>query len=338
MKNGITGQNNRALALRGLVNAFQKSRIVLTAFELDIFTVLHNAELTSSELAVRCSTNERYSDRLLNALCALELLIKEDNKFRNSPTAEEYLVKGNPLYMGGLMHSVHLWHTWSNLTQSVKTGKPAAPEAINDRGDDWLTAFIAAMHDRARQQAAASVALLNLDGVKHILDLGGGSGAFAMAFVNAHEDISATVLDLPNVTPITEKYIKDNGFWGRIKTLTGDYTRDNIGTGYDLIFLSAIIHSNSHEVNERLIAKCATALNPGGQLVIQDHIMSEDRTQPLAGAIFALNMLVGTMAGDTFTSSEIKQWLTTAGLSGFVLQPAPQGISQLIGVKTKLTV
>ena len=333
MKNGITQQGDPALALRGMVNAFQKSRIVLTAFELDVFTVLHDVAFTSAELAGKCGTNERYTDRLLNALCALELLIKNDNKFRNSPLAEEYLVKGNPLYMGGLMHSVHLWHTWSNLTQSIKTGKPDAPEAINDRGDDWLVVFIAAMHDRARQQAAASVTLLNLDGVNHVLDLGGGSGAFAMSFVNARDGINATVFDLPNVTPITEKYIRDNGFSGRIQTLTGDYTHDYIGTGYDLIFLSAIIHSNSYEVNERLIAKCAVALNHGGQLVIQDHIMSEDRTQPLAGAVFALNMLVGTQAGDTFTSSEIKYWMANAGLSGFVLQAAPQGLSQLIGYK-----
>ena len=333
MANSLTEQHDAALALRGMVNAFQKSRTVLTAFELDVFTVLHNAALTSSELAGKCGTNTRYTDRLLNALCALELLIKEDNKFQNSPLAEEYLVKGNPLYMGGLMHSVHLWRTWSNLTQSVKTGKPAAPEAINDRGDDWLVAFIAAMHDRARQQAAESIALLNLEGVNHVLDLGGGSGTFAMAFVNARKGISATVFDLPNVTPITEKYIKDNGFSGSIITLTGDYTRDEIGKNYDLIFLSAIIHSNSCEVNLRLIAKCAAALIPGGQLVIQDHIMSEDRTQPLAGALFALNMLVGTQAGDTFTSSEIEQWMTLAGLSDFVLQPAPQGLSQLIGYK-----
>ena len=333
MENKINEQPDPALALRGMVNAFQKSRIVLTAFELDIFSVLSNVELTSTELAIKCSTDIRYTDRLLNALCALELLVKKNNKFSNSVAAEQYLVKGNPFYMGGLMHSVHLWKTWSQLTEAVKTGKPAAPEAINDRGDDWLVAFIAAMHDRARLQAAASVALINLDGIKHVLDLGGGSGAFAMAFVNAREGISATVFDIPNVTPITEKYIRDNGFEGRIKTLTGDYTRDDFDKGYDLIFLSAIIHSNSYEVNERLIAKCANALSFGGQLVIQDHIMSEDRTQPLIGAIFAINMLVGTEAGDTFTSTEIKNWMTNAGLTNFILQPAPQGHSQLIGHK-----
>jgi len=327
-------KSNKSQYLRELIYGFQKSRIVLTAFELGIFSVLGSGELSSVEVAAKSTTETRATDRLLNALVALELLIKEKDKFRNSDIASQFLVKGKPSFMGGIMHSVNLWDTWSNLTLSVKTGKPSARQAINDRGENWLEAFIAAMHDRAIQQAAPSVALINLDGVKRVLDLGGGSGAFAMAFTDANDNISATVFDLPNVIPLTEKYIRENGYTGRINTLTGDYTEDSIGDGYDLIFLSAIIHSNSYEINKRLVAKCAETLNPGGQLVIQDHIMSEDRTQPIQGAVFAINMLVGTAEGDCFTSTEIKYWMSQAGLADFKQQPAPQGVSQMIGIKS----
>ena len=328
-------KSNSFQSLRELIYGFQKSRIVLTAFELDIFSVIGSGEKSADEVAARCNTENRATERLLNALTAMELLIKENNKFSNGKVAGQFLVKGNPSYMGGIMHSVNLWDTWSNLTLSVKTGKPSARQAINDRGENWLEAFISAMHDRARQQAAPSVALLNLDGVKHVLDLGGGSGAFAMAFVDSGNNITATVFDLPNVIPLTEKYIGENGYINKINTLTGDYTTDAIGDGYDVVFLSAIIHSNSYEINKRLVAKCAAALNPGGQLVIQDHIMSGDRTQPIQGAVFAINMLVGTQEGDCFTSSEIKYWMGQAGLIDFRQQPAPQGVSQLIGYKSK---
>jgi SAM-dependent methyltransferase len=335
MNKPLSEKNGNFQSIRELIYGFQKSRIVLTAFELEIFSVLESGEMSSIEVAAKCCTESRATERLLNALVALELLIKENDKFRNSKVALQYLVKGMPGYMGGIMHSVNLWNTWSNLTLSVKTGKPSARQAINDHGGNWLEAFIAAMHDRARQQAAPSVALLNLDNVKRVLDLGGGSAAFAMAFVDASEEITATVFDLPNVVPLTEKYILDNGYLKRINTVSGDYTVDPIGSGYDLIFLSAIIHSNSYEVNKQLIAKCAVALNPGGQLVIQDHIMSEDRTKPLQGAIFAINMLVGTMEGDCFTSAEIKYWMSQAGLLEYRQQQAPQGVSQLIGYKTR---
>jgi hypothetical protein len=320
-------------SLRETIYGFQKSRIILTAFELDLFSVINNDELMSEEIAGKCQTEPRATDRLLNALVALGLLIKHNNKFSNSKEAQQYLVKGSPAYMAGIMHSVNLWDTWSNLTLSVKTGKPSARQAINDRGENWIEAFIAAMHDRARQQAAPSVALLNLNGVKRVLDMGGGSGAFAMAFVDAGKDITATVFDLPNVVPLTKKYIVENGYDNRIDTLTGDYTVDSIGNGYDLIFLSAIIHSNSYETNKQLVAKCAAALNVGGQMVIQDHIMSEDRTQPLQGAVFAINMLVGTQEGDCFASTEIKYWMSQAGLADFKQQPALQGVSQMIGFK-----
>jgi 2-polyprenyl-3-methyl-5-hydroxy-6-metoxy-1,4-benzoquinol methylase len=328
-------KSNNFQSLREIIYGFQKSRIVLTAFELDLFSIMRNGELTSAEIAGKCRTKARATDRLLNALVAMELLIKDNDKFRNSDLALQYFVKGSPSYMQGIMHSVNLWDTWSNLTLSVRTGKPSARQAINDRGKNWLEAFIAAMHDRARQQAAPSIAILNLNGVKRVLDLGGGSGAFAMAFVDAGKGITATVFDLPNVVPLTKKYILDNGYANRIDTLTGDYTVDSIGFGYDLIFLSAIIHSNSYETNKRLVAKCAASLNPGGQLVIQDHIMSEDRTQPLQGAVFAINMLVGTQEGDCFTSTEIRYWMSQAGLTDFKQQPAPQGVSQMIGFKTK---
>jgi 2-polyprenyl-3-methyl-5-hydroxy-6-metoxy-1,4-benzoquinol methylase len=334
MKGPDSSNSNNFQSLREIIYGFQKSRIVLTAFELDLFSVINEGTLTSEEIAGRCQTETKAMERLLNALVALDLLCKENDKFSNSQIAKQYLTKGSPTFMGGIMHSVNLWDTWSNLTQSVKTGIPSARQAINDRGENWLEAFIAAMHDRARQQATPSVALLNLDGVKRVLDLGGGSGAFAMAFVDAAKDITATVFDLKNVIPLTKKYILDNGYSNRIDTLAGDYTVDSIGFGYDLIFLSAIIHSNSYETNKRLVAKCAASLNPGGQLVIQDHIMSKDRTQPIQGAVFAINMLVGTQEGDCFTSDEIRYWMSQAGLTDFKQQPAPQGVSQMIGFKT----
>jgi SAM-dependent methyltransferase len=145
--------------------------------------------------------------------------------------------------------------------------------------------------------------------------VGGGSGAYAMAFVKARSNINAAVFDLPNVIPITRGYIEKEGLADKIKTIEGDYTVDPLGKGYDLIFLSAIIHSNSIEVNMKLLKKCLEALNPGGQVVIQDFIMDENRTTPLSGALFALNMLVSTEAGDTYTESEVRDWMTAAGLS-----------------------
>ena len=138
-------------------------------------------------------------------------------------------------------------------------------------------------------------------------------GHFPWNLFPGNRKLEATVFDLPNVVPITKKFIEKEGFSNRIKTHTGDYTRDALPKGFDLVFLSAIIHSNSLETNQELIIKCFNALNKNGKIVIQDWIMNNDRTQPASGAVFAINMLVGTESGNCFTEKEVTEMLTTAG-------------------------
>ncbi len=320
--------------IRAQFASFQQSRILLTAFELEIFTILDKTAKTSHEISTVIKSDHRATDRLLNALCALGYLNKENDKFSNQDFSTEFLVRGKPGFMSGLYHLGNLWDSWSNMTDVIRTGKPAANPDINERGEKWLSAFIEAMHNRAHSQAGPSVAEIDLSNVKKVLDVGGGSAAFSMAFVNAKNDIRVTVFDLPNVVPITKQYIETEGYAGKIDTSPGDYNSDDLPGGYDLIFLSAIIHANSFGDNDVLIKKCARALNSGGRVVIQDFIMDNDRTGPLFGAVFALNMITGTAGGDTYTESEISEWMIKAGLVNIKRNYQPFGTGQITGYKT----
>jgi 2-polyprenyl-3-methyl-5-hydroxy-6-metoxy-1,4-benzoquinol methylase len=302
--------------LTNLVNAFRPSRIILTGFELGVFTVLSGKRLPSASVARAVRADARGVDRLLNALCALGLLSKRGGKFRNMPFTERFLVEGTPAYMAGLAHTANMWTSWANLTRAVRRGgavpRPRGCRASRRRR---TRGFIAAMHQRASLQAAETVHLLDLFGVKRILDVGGGSGAYAMAMVRAASGARATVFDLPDVIPLTRGYVKREGLAQSFDYLAGDFHKDDFGRGYDLILLSAIIHMNSAAENKRLFRKCAGALNTGGRLVVQDYIMNDRRTLPATGAFFALNMLVGTRAGDTYTAREVRGWLEGAGFS-----------------------
>jgi SAM-dependent methyltransferase len=298
-----------------LSRAFQKSRIFLTAYEMDVFTVLGDEEKSSKEISDAISADHQGTDRLLNALCALKVLKKSGNKYKNSPDAAQYLVKGKPAYRAGLMHTVHLWNSWDTLTDAVRNGGLVRQRRVEGRDDEWFVGFIAAMHGRAAKEAPELVSRLNLFGVSRVLDVGGGSGAFSMAFVRASESIRATVFDLPNVVSLTQGYIEKEGLGHRIDTVAGDYNKDELPQGYDIAFLSAIIHSNSPKQNQALFIKISDALNPGGKIVVSDFIMNDDRTSPAFGAIFALNMIVNTPGGDTFTESEVKSWMKAAGMS-----------------------
>ncbi len=314
-----------------LATAFQRSRPLLTAFELDLFTALASEARTSDEVAAAIGADARATDRLMNALVALELLEKEQGRFRNSPQAEKFLVKGRPDYLGGLGHTNHLWDTWSQLTSVVRAGHPAGLGNTDQRDAEWLRPFIAAMHMRARQGAGHVVGMLDLDGVSRVLDVGGGSGAYAMAFVRARRGISAVVFDLPKVVPLTRMYTQQEGLAAEVSTVEGNYLQDPLGEGYDLVFMSAVIHSNSAAEIRLLFGKAARALRPGGQLVVQEFLINEDRSGPLQPALFALNMLVGTPAGDTYTESEVRQWMAEAGFGGIRRLDTPTGTNLVIG-------
>ena len=152
-----------------------------------------------------------------------------------------------------------------------------------------------------------------------------------MAFVRAKPGLQATVFDLPNVLPLTRRYIDDAGLKGRIETAAGDYSADNLGQGFDLAFLSMVVHSNSPAQNRKLFQSVRRALNPSGRLVVHDMVLDENRVWPPNAAIFALNMLVNTEAGDSYTQEEIYSWMTDAGFTGFERLDTPHETTLLIG-------
>lgn len=319
--------------IREFASSFQKSRILLSSIELDIFTNIDESGTSNNQIANNLHLDEHACEQLLNVLVSLSFLTKQNNLFFNTAESFAFLSKKSSDYLGGLMHTNHLWNSWSKLTQVVKTGNSTNPSEINERGEEWLFPFINAMHDRAKKQAPQQLANIDLNGIKSILDIGGGSGAYSMEFVAKKPEIEATVFDLPNVVPVTKIFIKKEGFSDKIKTHTGDYTKDDLPEGFDLVFLSAVIHSNSLEVNQDLIKKCFSSLNKNGKIVIQDWLMNNDRTQPTSGAIFAINMLVGTEAGNCYTVQEVTEMLFAAGFNNISRTEFESGLSQMIAQK-----
>ena len=151
-----------------------------------------------------------------------------------------------------------MWKTWNTLTDAVKVGHAVADlvqNDINHRGESWIEPFIAAMHDRGVAQGKELASMLDLSGTIRTLDVGGGSGAFTFAFIEKNPAITGVIFDLPNVVPVTQKYIDRAGYTGTVTTSQGDYLHDDLGTGFDLVLMSAIIHINSPTENSLLISK-----------------------------------------------------------------------------------
>jgi len=319
--------------IRELANAFRESRVLLSAIELRIFTVLDHHMMTSEEISKKINSDQRATDRLLNALCAIGLLKKVHEKFYNIDLSSKYLVEGKPEFMGNLYHTNHLWNTWSHLTESVKQGSSFKGDQNKKDKDDWVEAFIGAMHYRGVNQGKIISMMIDLTNVKKMLDVGGGSAAFSIEFVKKSPAIKATVLDLPHVIPLTKEYVSDAGLLNNFDFIEGNYLTKDFESSYDLILLSAIVHINSYEQNKMLVKKCADVLNKNGMIIISDFIMNDDRIQPFHGALFSINMLVGTASGDTYTEKEMREWFEEAGIFTIERKNTSFGSDLMIGIK-----
>lgn len=319
--------------LQEKIRGFQESRVILTAIELDVFTAA-GAGATAAEVASRIGAGARATEMLLNALVAIGLLTKQGDIFHNTPVAARHFVEGAPDdARAALMHTVHLWQRWSTLSDCVRSGTSVTYEEAADRGDHWTRAFIAAMHRNAAERAPHVVRAVGAGGIERMLDVGGGSGAYSIAFAKAGEALRAELLDLPPVCKLAQSYIEKAGLSGRITTRTGDLRTDDLGSGYDLVFVSAICHMLSEQENMDLIKRCRQALKPGGRLVIQDFVLEPDKTAPKSAALFSLNMLVGTKHGASYSEPEYAAWLRAAGFANVnrVRLPGPSGL--MIGAK-----
>ena len=306
------------------IRGFQESRVILTALELDLFTAIGSGA-TAAQAAATAGTEARATEMLLNALASLELVRKEGAVFHNAPVAARFLTAGSPdSARMAMLHTARLWHRWSGLTECVRTGTTVPDD---ERGVDGTEAFIAAMHNNARQRAQ-QLAQAAAAGASRMLDVGGGSGAYAIAFAQANPRLRVEVFDQPAVLAIAQRHIREAGLEERISTRVGDLRADEFGGGYDLVLISAICHMLGVGENRDLLARAFRALAPGGRVAIQDFLLRADKTGPRSGALFSLNMLVNTQGGASYSEDEFTAWLREAGFGevGRVPLAGPAGV------------
>jgi (2Fe-2S) ferredoxin/predicted O-methyltransferase YrrM len=319
--------------LNDRIRGFQQSRVILTALELDLFTAVGDGG-AAADVAARIHADPRATEMLLHALASLQLVAKRDGLFYNSPAAARYFTAASPHNARpGLLHTASLWKNWSTLTDCVRAGTSVIHQEMADRSSDWTQAFIAAMHRHATERAAPLVAAVGAQDIRRMLDVGGGSGAHAIAFAAANPELQAYILDLASVVPLAQRHIEQAGLTARVHTRVGDLRTDHLGEGYHLVLVSAICHMLDEKENAHLIGRCYDALAPGGRLVIQEFILDPDKCAPQSAALFSLNMLVGTRAGASYSEPEYTAWMQAAGFTAIrrVRIPGPAGL--MIGTR-----
>jgi len=299
-----------------LARDFMASRVLLSGAELDLFTLLADESLTAEEIAAATRADLRGIVILLDALSALGFLMKKNDRYRTEPSVAPLLSAAAPdSILPMVLHMATVWQNWSEITDIVLGKTKAGMKKKGALAEGNREAFIGAMHVVAAKAAPGVVAAINPGEARRLLDVGGGSGTYTLAMLDAKPEMKATLFDLPPVIEMARDRFQAAGMLDRVELVAGDFYKDELPPGHDLALLSAIIHQNSYAQNEALYGKIHRALNAGGRIVVRDHVMSEDRTQPLEGALFAVNMLAGTAGGRCYTFDEIKKGLTAAGFT-----------------------
>jgi hypothetical protein len=293
---------------------FWKTCTLHTAVKLDLFTVIGDESLTAGEMAQKIDGAVNGVERLLNALVAMELLDKTDDKFSNTPSGQELLDKASPKYLGHIiMHHHHLLESWSELDQAVKSGKPQRTRSSYSK-EEWRESFLMGMFNMAMGMAPHIVPAIDVSNRQHLLDLGGGPGTYAIHYCLANDGLKATVYDLPTTRPFAEKTIQRFKLTDRINFMDGNYLEDPVEGNYDVAWLSHILHGEGPEDCRMIIKKTVAALEPGGMIIIHDFILNDSMDGPLFPALFSLNMLLGTESGQSYSEEQIIDMLVAAGV------------------------
>jgi SAM-dependent methyltransferase len=326
--------------LMQFVFGFAPPIIIETGLRLSVFDVLEHGAKTIEELCGEIRVSERGLRIFMNALVGLELLTRDDcGRYSLTPEASDFLVSDKPTFHGAffLLTSEPMLSEWRKLPEIVRSGRPT--HHINQPGDGvpFFLRFVEeifTIHYPGAAQLAEALAVSDAQASLSVLDLAAGSGVWSIALAQRSPQVHVTAVDWEGVLAVTRKVTSRLGVANQYRFVAGDLLKADFGAGHAIATAGHIIHSEGEERSRRLFKKTFDALAPGGTLAIADILVDASRAAPLPALIFAVNMLVNSDHGDTFSFEEISEWLRDAGFGDIQTVDAP-GLAPLLILATK---
>lgn len=311
-----------------LATAYWGSATLIAAVRLRVPTHLASGPATSEALAARAGTEAVATDALLAGLVSLGLASKAaDGTFSNSPLAEAFLVEGKPGFLGpALLYNGDVYPLWARLDAVVRSGHVAqSPQGYLGDDAERTRNFVYGMHHRALGVGRAVAQVIDLQGRRRLADVGGGPGTYSCLLTQQTPGLSAEVLDLPGVVAIAREIVASMGAGERVDCTAFDYYADALPGRYDAGLISGVLHREQPDGVRRILAKVAAASEPGAVLYLSDVMLDDDRTGPLFGTMFALNMRVLSHDGRCHSVAEQRAWLAEVGyeVTAVTRLPAP---------------
>jgi predicted O-methyltransferase YrrM len=325
--------------------AFQESCLLAAAAELDLFTVIleHENRLSVKELAAICQTDLRGTAVLLDTLAAMEYLHKKSVHSDSEAVysvADEFRVlldrRTPETFIPMIRHMSCVQRSWTELARTVKSGTPfeIMPSILG--ADEDRVSFIWAMNSIAQAHVQPTVRSLQKAGLlkfNHFIDIGGASGTYTLAFLEALPKSQGTIFDLPVGIEAARQRFTGTKYVNRVQLVEGDFHQDELPNGFDFAWISAVIHQFDRSESRKLYEKTFRSLHSGGKAAIRDFMMNAERTAPKDGAFFGMSMLAETQTGRVYTFDEVKTDLEAVGFTNIKLAVPAETMSAVVTAK-----
>jgi ubiquinone/menaquinone biosynthesis C-methylase UbiE len=295
--------------------------IIETAIHHRVFDILDGGARTVEQMAAATGASVRGLRPIMDALVGLEFLSKDNqNRYALTPESAAFLVSTKPAFQGGIFRhaSRQLVPKWLDLNEIVRTGRPALSANQNKQGVEFFHQFVEDIFSMSREPAKILAEALNLakaDKPVRVLDLAAGSGVWGISLAEASPQVHVSALDWEGVLPVTRRVTEKFGVQDRFDFIAGDLGEVDFGSNYNIATLGHILHSEGEARSRQLLKKTFKALAPGGTIAIAEFVVNADRTGPTPSLIFAVNMLVNTQNGGTYSFEEMSDWLKEAGFT-----------------------
>jgi len=320
---------------------FAPPLIIESAIRNHIFDVIDAAPKKLKEICSQSETVERPTLAVVDALVGLGLLAKDKaGYYTTTPESSTFLVRNKPSFIGGLFRhgTAQLLPSFQHLPEMLRTGKSAEILNKETTGTDFFKDFVEdlfpLMHPGAATLAGHITASWNGNHAS-VLDLAAGSGVWGIAFAQVSPNVNVTALDWPGVLEITKKITERCGVANRYSYIAGDLLEADFGKNYSIATLGHILHTEGEARSKVLLKKTFQALADGGTIAIAEFLVNEDRTGPVGGLIFAVNMVVHTQEGYTYSFEEIRSWLEEAGFENVRTLQVPAESPLILADKPK---
>ncbi len=321
--------------------AFWGSKTLLSAVELEVFTILATGPMDAETLRKRLDLHERSALDFFDALVALGMLDRHDGLYSNTPETDLFLDKAKPSYIGGFLAMVNdrLYGFWGSLTEGLKTGCPQN-EAKN--GGNFfdilysdpakLSSFMQAMTGISMGSSKAIAQKFPWKDHRTLIDIGSAQGGLVVEIGKAHSHITGGGFDLPVTGPIFEKYVASFGLGDRFKFIPGDFFADDLPSA-DVLSMGHILHDWDLAQKKTLIQKAYDALPDGGVLLVFEGIIDDERQKNAFGLLMSLNMLIELPGGFDYTGADCCRWMKEAGFRETRVEHLAGPESMVVGTK-----